>query len=461
MKQKFNGRKWISFFFFAMLGFYGCQSDHNQSDDSKALNGIWVSEGYGRILWIRNGEATTYDISGAGCIQRSAFFDVAGNDVTRWTIELNDRGDQFLYHANATVNTYSFVKIDALPGVCDAGGLQTDDALENFDYLWTLFNEHYAFFEERNVDWSALKNEYRSQVNDDNLWEVATGMLSILSDDHVTIADNAGNEFKAGQQMLYARFYEEYMEAGEPGGDFTAYIQSEYGKILTNINHAYLVSGFRTSANGKVSWGKLDDNIGYLQILEMNGFTAPYQFDQQVSTIRSVMNDVISDLSVCKKIVIDVRFNSGGLDRVSLEIAGRFSKQAIPVWKIRARNGQELTEPQSIMLQPTGATQMQEIVVLTSNFTASAAETFTLAMKELPNVTLIGENTNGIFSTMLSKTLPNGWNVTLSNEYWTDQGNISYEVTGITPDIAAPFPSRADRDNENDPVLEKALDFLK
>jgi C-terminal processing protease CtpA/Prc len=79
-------------------------------------------------------------------------------------------------------------------------------------------------------------------------------------------------------------------------------------------------------------------------------------------------------------------------------------------------------------------------------------------MRQLPQVKTMGETTNGIFSTVLPKELPNGWLLTLSNEVAADAAGQVYEKTGIPVSLAAPFPAQADREAGIDPGIEKALE---
>jgi len=81
-------------------------------------------------------------------------------------------------------------------------------------------------------------------------------------------------------------------------------------------------------------------------------------------------------------------------------------------------------------------------------------------MKELPNVTIIGDTTEGIFSTMYEFTLPNHWEVSLSNEQFFSEAKNNYEGLGIAPDIKV-VNSRIDIENQNDPVIEMAISHLK
>jgi C-terminal processing protease CtpA/Prc len=112
-----------------------------------------------------------------------------------------------------------------------------------------------------------------------------------------------------------------------------------------------------------------------------------------------------------------------------------------------------------VFQRPTGSYAFTKpTVVLTSIVTSSAAEVFTLFMRQLPQVKTLGETTNGIFSTALPKELPNGWLLTLSNEVASDAGGRVYEKTGIPASIEAPFPDKAHREAGIDPGIEKALE---
>ncbi|MEL7221232.1 MAG: S41 family peptidase, partial [Bacteroidota bacterium] len=100
------------------------------------------------------------------------------------------------------------------------------------------------------------------------------------------------------------------------------------------------------------------------------------------------------------------------------------------------------------------------IVILTSDFTASAAEVFLLLVKDLPNVTIIGDNTEGIFSDMYEFKLPNKWQVSLSHQQYLSKDKMNYEGIGIAPDILI-VNRREDLEGRYDPVLKEAINYLR
>jgi len=101
------------------------------------------------------------------------------------------------------------------------------------------------------------------------------------------------------------------------------------------------------------------------------------------------------------------------------------------------------------------------VVELIGPLTISAGETFTQAMMGgTPHVTRIGENTQGVFSDVLGRSLPNGWRFGLPNEVFrTPQGN-TFDGLGIPPDIGVAVFADSDVTAGKDPVLAKALELL-
>ena len=90
----------------------------------------------------------------------------------------------------------------------------------------------------------------------------------------------------------------------------------------------------------------------------------------------------------------------------------------------------------------------------------SGAEQFVLAMKALPNVTLVGETTAGCLSAMQAMPLPSGAVFYMSYQVITSPDGKQYEKTGIPPDIEEKMTKAQWFDGE-DPILQKALDLAQ
>src|SRR3954469_23216778 len=61
----------------------------------------------------------------------------------------------------------------------------------NFEMLWHTFEDNYAFFKLRNIDWHKSYQKFRRQVSstttDDSLYDVFSKMLSPFQDNHINV----------------------------------------------------------------------------------------------------------------------------------------------------------------------------------------------------------------------------------------------------------------------------------
>jgi C-terminal processing protease CtpA/Prc len=164
--------------------------------------------------------------------------------------------------------------------------------------------------------------------------------------------------------------------------------------------------------------------------------------------------------------VIDVRLNGGGSDPYGLAIAARLTSDEYVAYEKQARsdpaNGSRWTDAQPSVVRPTKRPSFRgPVVELTGIHSVSAAETFTQALlHRTPHVTRVGENTQGVFSDVLGRTLPNGWRFGLPNERFVTDGK-SYDGPGIPPDITVPVFPPADLAAARDGALERAITLLR
>jgi C-terminal processing protease CtpA/Prc len=100
------------------------------------------------------------------------------------------------------------------------------------------------------------------------------------------------------------------------------------------------------------------------------------------------------------------------------------------------------------------------VVVLTSRLTSSSAEDFVMYMRELPNVTIVGDTTGGGTGNPIFRELPNGWSFKLSTSYAETADNKLVDGAGITPDVVVQT-SVTDSIAGIDRIIGKALEILK
>ena len=165
--------------------------------------------------------------------------------------------------------------------------------------------------------------------------------------------------------------------------------------------------------------------------------------DDVADGTRFIMDSIVNSIGNAKACIIDLRFNGGGFDDVSVEILNHFVNKETEICTKKVRLGKGFTEKQVMSLIPSKDTFKGKLFILTSHETASAAELLVLGSKEISNSKIVGSTTEGVFSDILHKKLPNGWTYGLSNMIYQSMDGVSYEEIGITPDYRLDYPMKS------------------
>ncbi|MDT0554751.1 S41 family peptidase [Patiriisocius hiemis] len=332
---------------------------------------------------------------------------------------------------------------------------RVEQPIKNFDKLWNEFNDRYANFEIKNINWNEIYKKYRPLINEnttnDSLFKVCNNMLLELKDGHVNLVqygkkDRVVNKADDGSPSTFIKNFPLSKEE-----------TPNIHQLLKTADKTLKDNGFLTigvSKKGSMEYA-VSKEYGYLRVLSMGNLS--------LSDYRKHSDNAVEAFKNLKGIIIDVRFNGGGDDKASFEIASRFTdKKRIGHYKReKIKGSSDFKKLKTKYLEPSGEKQfVKPIVVLTSDLTASAAEVFTMIMKELPYVRVVGDNTNGIFSDMYNFKLPNGWLATLSHQQYFSSKMKNFEGIGIEPDIKL-LNQPQDINNEIDPLIEKGIAELK
>jgi C-terminal processing protease CtpA/Prc len=337
---------------------------------------------------------------------------------------------------------FSFVVFVLLVGICagcggaPAGGGITPptggavfDPGAQFDSLWNNFDQNYSYFVYKNIDWNALNATYRPmalQTTDEaSLVAVLTQMLAQLHDQHVKFTDPSGNQLATFVPTVFDNWnqsvWQQYMAAGN-------FVQVQPGLVTATISGAHYI------AVG--SWNDAQIDITHL-------------------------DSVIDASQSASSLIIDVRMNGGGDEQIAYQFAGRFTTQTrTPTGFFQFRNGPLHTDFGPLTadtITPRGSFQFTKpVYLLTGRISASSTEDFISAMRELPNVTVIGDTSAGASGNPLSFTLGGGWSYTVSHwiDYTAEQQII--EDQGIAPAMFVPV-TPSDFQQGKDPVIDFAV----
>jgi len=209
----------------------------------------------------------------------------------------------------------------------------------------------------------------------------------------------------------------------------------------------------------------LGTDVGYLRIRGFSGYTKDGAFETGLAALEAGLDTAFANTRGWKGLVIDVRINGGGADPYGIAIARRLTATPYTAYVKQARSDPgdptKWTEEQPSVVQPSTRPSFRgPVVELTGVQSISAAETFTQAlMNRKPKILRVGETTQGVFSDVLGRALPNGWRFGLANERFVTDGK-SFDNVGIVPDVALESLTPAARATGKDAAVEKALAML-
>lgn len=300
-----------------------------------------------------------------------------------------------------------------------------DNANGNFEALWKIIDQHYCFFDYKQIDWNAIYAKYKPQVagqlTEDQLFEVLGNMLGELKDGHV-------NLYSSFDISRYWTWHEAY--------------PSNCADTLFN---KYLGTGYRITSGMK--YRILDDNVGYIRLESFNYGIGSGNLD-----------NILFYLAPCRKLIIDIRDNGGGMLTSAEEMAARFTNEERLVGYMRHKTGtghNDFSDMKPQYLKPSkGIRWQKQVCVLTNRAVYSAANEFVKYMRQCPNVTIIGDRTGGGAGMPFSSELPNGWTIRFSACPMYDADKQSTEF-GIDPDINVQL-SETDLAKGIDTIIEAA-----
>ncbi|HJU76120.1 MAG TPA: S41 family peptidase [Gemmatimonadaceae bacterium] len=429
---------------------------------AQSLDGTWRSDGYGWVFDIRGDSLRAREVTAVSCLPSFrahrvtapsgavAAFMFDGAPVTVQVLGSSST-DVMRLHLEGSASDYFIRRVSAAPAVCDQE--TPKDAQTTFDVLWHNYAEHYPFFALKKVDWNAVRAKYRprtANASPAELFEIFREMVEPLHDAHTYIVANDINRRMGGTRP-------DSHSIGASG-------RTRVAEIITS---KYLRTPLRTWAQGRVSFGYLPDSIGYMRITGFAGYTQDGSFRSALAALEAALDTIFADTRGWRGLVIDVRINGGGADPLGLAIASRLTATPYVAYAKVARSDPrdptKMTERQVSTVTPSNRPGWRgPVVELTSRYSVSAAETFTQAlMGRRPAIARVGEHTQGVFSDVLSRSLPNGWRIGLPNELFLTEQGTSFDGPGIPPTVPVPTFTRADLEAGRDPGLERAIQLLK
>ena len=427
---------------------------------ASAQSGLWLSEGYGYFFDVTPDTLRAFEITGISCLPSFvgavrpapsgavAAYQLGGAPVIVLLLADSTAG-RMRFHENGAASDVVLRRASARPAVCDHPA--ADTPLSNFDVFTRTWAEQYGFFDVRHVDWPAVVAANRGKVSDTTsaagLFAVLRGMIEPLQDAHTYIGAPDPNLRFSGYR---------------PSGDRLP--REQWDRAYATVER-YLTTPLHSFCNGRLEFGMLAPDVGYLRIRSFGTYVPSGSFDEGLVALEAALDTIFASASRWKGFVTDVRINGGGADPYGLAIARRLTAKDYVAYVKEARldpaDASRWTPGQPSWVRVTNRPGFRgRVVHLIGTQSVSAAETFTQALlNREPAVTRVGQNTQGVFSDVLGRRLPNGWRFGLPNERFVTNGK-SYDGPGIPPTIVVPVFPPSDLASGRDSAIEKALEIL-
>jgi Peptidase family S41/Tricorn protease C1 domain len=427
--------------------------------DSKLAEGFWLTDGYGELVQFDGTALRTYELTSISCIpaqtrqrdetrsSNSIAVFPAGNSVI--TIRRTD--DPNIMHMRWDWAAADIIlrRTGSLPEQCKQN--PPDTPQKNYAVFWQTFAEQYPFFALRKVDWHAVDQQYRYRVTpaitSKELFHIFQQMIEPLNDTHTS---------------LEARDIKMEFEGWRPDAGHLS--DPNWKKAASVIETTYVQNHLRAYCKERIQFGLLRNSIGYLRVTTFYDY-ADGSYADELQCLQRSLDSIFGSAGRLEGLVIDVRLNKGGDDPLGIEIASRLTDKKYLAYAKAARNSTSLDAPltfsekQPVWVVPSARPSFKgKVALLIGPDTVSAGETFTMAlMGREPHVLRIGLNTQGVFSDVLDRALPDGWHFGLPNEVYYTQDGKAFDATGVPPDIHVPFFTPTDLLGSRDAALEEAI----
>ncbi len=240
----------------------------------------------------------------------------------------------------------------------------------------------------------------------------------ILPDDLITQIDGRKTATMSIEECVT-------MMQGQPGTKVTLTIfRKTTGKVLTFVFNRSEIHTSPVPFNGvKV----LNGNIGYIRLSLFSAETGP-AMDKAL--------EVLEKQNI-KGIILDLRYNPGGLLSAAVDVCSRFIKDGELVIYTEGREKSNRVDINALKCYKN---LELPLVILVNNYSASGSEIVAGCLKDHKRAVLIGTKTYGKGSVQRIQPLPNGGAIRFTIAHYYTPGAKLIDGKGIEPDIEVPIP---------------------
>jgi len=420
--------------------------------------GHWSLLGYGHVLTLEDGGPRVRSFT------RSLGWEVGLLDADEILLGPEQSNGRRLFATGPLETPFTLERVAEPPARCLAPTEWTRERV--FQAFEETLSDYYPFFEVRGFDWNARAAAARARVagvtTDAELAELIAGTLEGLGDGHVSfVAEVEGEEIELepGDSRLERRIRSELdpgLSEAQREVAFERTFEGVFAATRRWIREGLL--GGRGVWSEPFLWGRVDEDIGYVQITDM--VLESGSLEEMVEVVHRHLEEVLEQLEGVQVMVLDVSLNGGGADAVSHAIAAHFADEPRHAYSKGPAARPDVRR--DIVIEPwPGRRFTGPVFVVSSEWTASAAEIFQLCCRVFPHVELVGTPGEAIFSDIVPRPLPNGWELTISAETYTTPEGVCYEGLGVPVDIELPIFDGEDLTTSHRDALLALFDLIR
>ena len=307
--------------------------------------------------------------------------------------------------------------------------------MEDFVAAWNRINDVYPFLDFKKINWDSIYAVYLPKVEaarGDEFYYVLHDLLAELKDGHVYYHTVGGGE-------VYPFYPQRHFKDRHAYNPF--------------VVRKYFDKELKLTTSGSAEYQILPENIGYVFLSD---FHENYLINEFPGILEYLKNT--------KGLIIDIRQKRGGSIQNVDAVVSRFITDPMdrPVFYSLG----ELVDWSQLL--PSGPfTYTNPVVVIINGSTFSAGELTTEFMKQLPNVTALGDTTGGGGGAGSNQgnnksdfKLPSGKLISTPTGYIVGYEGLIIEWNGVPPDIRVE-QTEEDIKNGRDKQLEYAINILK
>ena len=396
--------------------------------------------------------------------------------------------------------------------------LSEKDRFEVFEKVWKSVNDKYYDSSFNGVDWNAARERYRSRIgglkSDEEFYALLNQMLGELRDAHTLFRSPRQREASKKQQTMSAGLSIREVEGvpvvfsvdadsdaaragvesgmvvrtvdGQPFAVRLAQVRDEisessserltrlrvYTRLLAGAPDTPLKLGL-TRADGSefevTLMRRTISNIAPLTAYFLPSGDAYIKFNAFRSPVAKEIKQALTKFKNAPALVIDLRGNGGGDVEEMLHIADYFFSTKVLFGRAVTRTGKPISILGGLVKIPLEAyvggsgnqLYAKPIVILTSERTGSAAESFTAGMHENNRATVIGGQSCGCVNIVNNRIgVKGGGELQISELGYLSPKGRKLEGVGVIPDKLVAL-SLADLSSKRDAWVEEAERLLK